>query len=233
MNQPTTRSDKILVVDDDSRIRDLLRRYLSQEGFEVFQAEDGKALSRILLRETVDLIVLDLMLPGVDGMEVARRIREASKVPILMLTARGAVADRVRGLAGGADDYLAKPFSPAELVARVQAILRRVEPELADGLLRHADLEIDTARHEVRRGGADLTLSSLEFRLLSAIVGARGRVLSRDQLMETVTGFDADGVLERSVDVYIFRLRQKLGDAAESPRYIQTVRGVGYRTPAG
>lgn len=226
-------ADRILVVDDDPKIVNLVRAYLVAAGFEVVTAADGHVALEKAATLRPRLIVLDLMLPGVDGMEVARRIREASKVPILMLTARGAVADRVRGLAGGADDYLAKPFSPAELVARVQAILRRVEPELEDSLLRHADLEIDTARHEVRRGGADVALSSLEFRLLSAIVGARGRVLSRDQLMETVTGFDADGVLERSVDVYIFRLRQKLGDAAERPRYIQTVRGVGYRTPGG
>ena len=226
-------AERILVVDDDPKIVNLVRAYLVAAGFEVVTASDGNAALEKATTLRPRLIVLDLMLPGMDGMEVARRVRETSKVPILMLTARGAVADRVRGLAGGADDYLPKPFSPAELVARVQAILRRVDPDSADDLLRHSDLEIDKERHEVRQGGARVSLSSLEFRLLSAIVGARGRVLSRQQLTETVTGFDAEGVLERSVDVYIFRLRQKLGDPAERSRYIQTVRGVGYRTPAG
>ena len=225
-------ADRILVVDDDPKIVTLVRAYLVAAGFEVATAADGPTALEKALALQPRLVVLDLMLPGLDGLEVARRLRETSRVPILMLTARGAVADRVLGLSSGADDYLAKPFSPAELVARVQAILRRADPDADGRLLRHADLEIDIARHEVRRGGVGVSLSALEFRLLSAIVGARGRVLSRDQLMETVTGLEAEGVLERSVDVYIFRLRQKLGDPAEAPRYIQTVRGVGYRTPA-
>jgi len=225
-------AERILVVDDDPKIVNLVRAYLVAAGYDVITAADGPSALDKALNGRPRLVVLDLMLPGMDGMEVARQVREKSNLPILMLTARGAVADRVRGLAGGADDYLAKPFSPAELVARVQAILRRVDPESENDLLRHADLEIDTGRHEVRRAGAAVPLSSLEFRLLSAIVGARGRVLSREQLIETVGGLDTDGVLERSVDVYIFRLRQKLGDAADTPRYIQTVRGVGYRTPA-
>jgi len=221
--------EQILVVDDDPKIVNLVRAYLVAAGFDVVTAEDGlSALEKIRGRRP-QLIVLDLMLPGLDGLEVTRRVRAESKVPILMLTARGAVRDRIAGLSEGADDYLPKPFSPAELVARVRAILRRSDADADLPTLRHGDLEIDIERHEVRRAGRPLPMTQIEFRLLVALIEARGRVLSRDQLMDATGNLDSEGVLERSVDVYVSRLRQKLGDAPESPRFIATVRGVGYR----
>jgi OmpR family response regulator RpaB len=170
------------------------------------------------------------MLPELDGHQVTRELRRWTDVPILMLTARGSVKDRVGGLEEGADDYLVKPFAPSEVVARVQAILRRTRREEGqERVLRHADLEIDLERHEVLRGGSLLDLSPLEFRLLAALVEADGRVLSRDRLLDVLSGPEAEGVMERSVDVYIGRLRAKLGDDLEQPRYVATVRGAGYR----
>jgi two-component system phosphate regulon response regulator OmpR len=170
------------------------------------------------------------MLPGIDGLEVARRLRDAGDVPILMLTARGSTADRVRGFALGADDYLPKPFAPAEMIARVRAILRRgsraAPPERR---LRHRELEVDLDRREVTLGGAPVALSNAELRLLVALIEADGRVLTRDALLDILCGPDADGVMERSVDVYIGRLRAKLADDVAGPAYVATVRGVGYR----
>lgn len=224
-------ADRILVVDDDPKIVNLVRAYLVAAGFDVITAGDGQSALDKVASHRPRLLVLDLMLPGLDGFEVTRRLRESSNtLPILMLTARGSVAERINGLAAGADDYLVKPFSPAELVARVEAILRRVGDEPEEMLIRHLDLEIDVARHEVRRSGHRVELSSLEFSMLTAILRARGRVLSRDQLTESIGAADSDLVLGRSVDVYVFRLRQKLGDSADRPSYIQTVRGVGYRS---
>lgn len=223
----------ILVVDDDPKIVALVRAYLVNAGYEVVTAHDGhQALEAVAARRPA-LVVLDLMLPELDGMEVTRRLRETSDVPIVMLTARGATADRVRGLRQGADDYLAKPFAPSELVARVETVLRRApEPAVPERRLRCADLEIDLDRHEVRRGGLPLPLSLVEHRLLVALVEAGGRVLTRDQLIDAVSGPHADGVLERSVDVYVGRLRARLGDPVDRPAYIATVRGVGYRLVA-
>ncbi len=220
-------SRKILVVDDDPRIVALVRAYLARHGYEVITAHSGPEALEQAARSEPDLVVLDLMLPGLDGLEVARRLREAGSVPILMLTARSSVADRVRGLLQGADDYLPKPFAPAEMVARVQSILRRVP--IPERRLRLGDLEIDLERHEVRRAGAPVTLSNVEFQLLAALVEAGGRVLTRDRLLDVVCGRDADGVLERSIDVYVGRLRAKLGDDPSRPDYIATIRGVGYR----
>ena len=219
--------DLILVVDDDPKIVALLQAYLVRAGYDVATAGDGREALRLLRERRPRLVVLDLMLPEVDGMEVARQVRRDSDVPILMLTARGGLADRIRGLGEGADDYLAKPFAPSEVVARVQAILRRVPPD--DRVLRHADLEIDLDRCEAVRAGETLDLSPLEFRLLAALVEAEGRVLSRDRLLTVLGGPHSDGVLERSVDVYVGRLRSKLGDDPERPRYVATVRGTGYR----
>jgi DNA-binding response OmpR family regulator len=220
--------DLILVVDDDPKIVALVQAYLLRAGFDVITAGDGPAALRLIRERRPRLVVLDLMLPELDGMEVTRAVRRDSDVPILMLTARGALADRILGLGEGADDYLAKPFAPSEVVARVQAILRRAAPPERQ-LLHHADLEIDVERHEVLRGGEVLDLSQLEFRLLAALVQAGGRVLSRDRLLDVLGGPHSDGVLERSVDVYVGRLRSKLGDDPEQPRYIATVRGTGYR----
>src|SRR3984893_1244321 len=221
----------ILVVDDDPKIVALVRAYLVSAGFDVITAPDGAEALRLIREREPRLVVLDLMLPEVDGFEVTRDVRRWSRVPILMLTAPSTGGDRIGGLGEGADDYLVKPFAPSELVARVKAILRRVvPPDAGRQSLRHGDLEIDLDRHEVLRSGMLVELSALEFRLLAALVEADGRVLSRDRLLDVLSGPDTDGVLERSVDVYVGRLRAKLGDDPEHPRYVTTVRGAGYRT---
>jgi len=220
-------TELVLVVDDEPKIVALLRAYLVRAGYDVATASDGQQALDAIRKRRPQLVVLDLMLPEVDGLEVARRVRVESQVPILMLTARGSVAQRVEGLRLGADDYLVKPFAPDELVARVQAILRRAGPD-ADQL-RHRDLVVDVQRHEVTRSGERIDLTALEFKLLAAIVGAAGRVLTRDQLIDAVAGQESVGVLERTLDVYVARLRGKLGDDAARPRYIRTERGVGYR----
>lgn len=221
--------DLILVVDDDPKIVALVRAYLVSAGFDVITAADGRGAVRMVRERHPRLVVLDLMLPELDGFAVTRDVRQESDVPILMLTARGTLGDRLKGLTEGADDYLAKPFAPSEVVARVQAILRRVPPAADPAPLCHTDLEIDLERHEVARAGEVLDLSPLEFRLLVALVEAGGRVLSRERLLDVLSGPYTDGVLERSVDVYIGRLRSKLGDDPDRPRYVATVRGVGYR----
>jgi DNA-binding response OmpR family regulator len=234
----SSRSRTILVVDDDAKIVRLVRAYLEREGFRVLTAGDGlQALERFRERRP-DLIVLDLMLPELDGLEVCRAVRAESNVPILMLSARSSLADRIHGLDEGADDYLPKPFSPAELVVRAKAILRRTvaadggraaDPRTGPGILRHADLLIDLERHEVRRGERLVPLTGVELRLLAALVAAGGRVLSRDQLLDALYGQDEAEILDRTIDVHVGRLRDKLGDSAEEPRYVATVRGVGYR----
>ena len=222
--------DLVLVVDDDPKIVALVRAYLVSGGFDVATAADGVHALRLIRERRPRLVVLDLMLPEVDGLQVTREVRRWSDVPILMLTARGTVQDRIGGFAEGADDYLVKPFAPSELLARVKAVLRRAGPDDDDRRLSHRDLEIDLERHEVLQSGRLVELSSLEFRLLAALVEADGRVLTRDQLLDVLSGPDAEGVMERSVDVYVGRLRGKLGDDPERPRYVATVRGVGYRT---
>jgi DNA-binding response OmpR family regulator len=225
-----TARDLVMVVDDDPKIVALVRAYLISGGFDVVTAADGVEALRLVQERKPRLVVLDLMLPEMDGIEVTREVRRWSDVPILMLTARGSVRDRIGGLGEGADDYLVKPFAPSELVARVRAILRRTPAEVDGRRLRHGDLDLDLDRHEVRQGGRLVELSALEFRLLAALMEADGRVLSRDRLLDVLSGPEAEGVLERSVDVYVGRLRGKLGDDPERPRYVATVRGAGYRT---
>ena len=225
----------ILVVDDDTKILNLVRAYLEREGFAVITASDGRAALAAVRESHPRLVVLDVMLPELDGIAVLRALRESSNIPVLMLSARGAIADRVYGINEGADDYLAKPFSPMELVVRVKAILRRAETTTASaahGELRHADLVIDLDRHEVRRGADRIALSGAEFRLLVALVEGGGRVLSRELLLDTLHGAGESEALDRTVDVYVGRLREKLGDDAEHPRYVATVRGAGYRAAA-
>ena len=237
-------SAPILVVDDDAKIVRLVRTYLERDGFTVVTAADGPAALEAIETHRPALVVLDLMLPELDGRAVIRAVRrdeEAARTPILVLSARSSTIDRIAGLEDGADDYLPKPFSPAELVLRVKSILRRVAPAAADvapttgsaaiagPVLRHGDLTIDPSRHEVRRGDDAIGLTRVEFRLLTAILGADGRVLSRDQLLDAVYGQDAADVLDRTIDVHIRRLRDKLDDDPDAPRYVQTVRGVGYR----
>jgi DNA-binding response OmpR family regulator len=241
---PTATSDTviptapILVVDDDAKIVRLVRTYLERDGFSVVTAADGPAALDAIETHAPALVVLDLMLPELDGRAVIRAVRrdaEAGRTPIIVLSARSSTIDRIAGLEDGADDYLPKPFSPAELVLRVKSILRRSgaaqSPEAArsEPILRHADLTIDPARHEVRRGDDPIDLTRVEFKLLSTILAADGRVLSRDQLLDAVYGQEASDVLDRTIDVHIRRLRDKLDDDPDAPRYVQTVRGVGYR----
>ena len=227
----------ILVVDDDAKIVRLVRTYLERDGFSVVIAADGPAALDAIERHRPALVVLDLMLPELDGRAVIRAVRqddEAAATPILILSARGSTVDRIAGLEDGADDYLPKPFSPAELVLRVKSILRRTAsatPGTAPhNQLQHADLLIDLDRHEVTRDGVPIPLTRVEFRLLMALVEAGGRVLSRDQLLDAVYGQEQADVLDRTVDVHIGRLRDKLGDDADKPRYVETVRGIGYRS---
>jgi DNA-binding response OmpR family regulator len=228
MSQSVARS--ILVVDDDAKIVRLVRTYLERAGYRVIEAADGAAALAAIGREQPALIVLDIMLPEVDGMSVLRALRRTSRTPVIVLSARGTVGDRIEGLEIGADDYLAKPFSPAELVVRVGRVLERAGGIGADQreILEHGDLMLDTTRHEVTIGGRPVTLTAAEFRLLTALLEAGGRVLTRDQLMDAVYGID-ELVLDRTIDVHIGRLRDKLGDDAAAPRYVATIRGVGYR----
>ena len=220
----------ILVVDDDPKIVALVRTYLERERYPVITAGDGAAALRAIDEAEPRLVVLDLMLPEIDGLTVIRRARARGDVPILVLSARGAVGDRIVGLTEGADDYLPKPFSPAELVARVRTILRRTERDrdAARGeRLSIADLQLDPGRHEATVAGRPIDLSALEVRLLWALLDANGRVLSRDALLDAIHG-DGD-VTDRAIDQYVKRLREKLGDDPAAPRFVATVRGVGYR----
>jgi DNA-binding response OmpR family regulator len=228
-SRPNAESAPILVVDDDPKIARLVRAYLEREGYAVTLAGDGIAALAAVRERRPSLVVLDVMLPELDGLSVARRVREESDIPILMLSARGSVAERVHGIAEGADDYLAKPFSPAELVVRVKAILRRSAAPIRHETLRLDDLVIDRERHEVARRGERLVLSTVEFRLLVALVEADGRVLSREALLDAIYGAADGEALDRTIDVYVRRLRERLGDASEQPRYVATVRGIGYR----
>ena len=235
MNATTSeRADRIVVVDDDARIRDLLRRYLSQEGFEVLLAEDGKALSRHLSRESIDLIVLDLMLPGEDGLSICRRLRNSNDLtPIIMLTAKVEDVDRIVGLEVGADDYLPKPFNPRELLARIRAVLRRraaTQPSAAlvqGGKVVFGPFTLDLATRQLSRDGETLPLTSGEFSVLKVLVEHARRPLSRDQLMEMARGREHEA-FDRAIDVQISRLRKLIEDSAAQPRYIQTVWGFGY-----
>ena len=220
----------VLVVDDDPKILGLVRTYLRREGLGVVTAGDGSVALDEIRRSRPQLVVLDLMLPGLDGMSVLRQLRQESDVPVLVLSARGSTPERVYGITEGADDYLVKPFSPAELIARVKAILRRTRPnDGGDAILHHADLTIDLGRRQVWMGGREVSLTSTEFRLLAALVGARGRVLSRQQLQDAMYEDTNAGALDRTIDVHIGRLRAKLGDDPARPHYVATVRGGGYR----
>lgn len=216
----------ILVVDDDTRIMNLLRRILAYEGYSVTIAPSGtEALDRSLERPP-DLVVLDIMLPGLDGLEVARRLRAAGdRVPILMLTARDAVADRVQGLEIGADDYLVKPFAPEELVARVKALLRRSQEEQHE-VLRYADVELDTGTRIAHRGTREIELSPTEYELLALFLRRPRQVLTREIILDRVWGIDFEGS-SNVMEVYVGYLRAKLEAEGES-RLIHTVRGVGY-----
>jgi DNA-binding response OmpR family regulator len=227
----TLRAQRILVVDDEPPLVDLVRGYLAREGFEIVTAGDGPTAVQMVREETPDVVVLDVMLPGFDGLEVCRQIRAFSNAYVLMLTARGEEIDRVVGLTVGADDYLVKPFSPRELVARVKALLRRSrQATVRQGPL-PAGLAFDSERHEVSVDGSAVSLTTTEFDLLATLAIDPGVVIARSRLLDRVWGaeFVADDHL---VDVHIGNLRRKLGDDPASPRFIETVRGVGYRMRA-
>jgi DNA-binding response OmpR family regulator len=221
---------KILVVEDESRIARLVRDYLEHAGFEVLVAGDGEVALASARRSRPDLVVLDLGLPGRDGLDVARALRQTSSVPIVMLTARGEETDRVVGLELGADDYVVKPFSPKELVARVRAVLRRTDAAKAGGseVLRVADVEMDLPRMRVSVGGRPVELTSTEFQLLTVLVREPGRVFTRGQLLDAVHGVAFDSY-ERAVDAHVKNIRRKLEPTPGRPRYLLTVHGVGYR----
>lgn len=222
---------RIIVVDDDAELRSQLQRFLSEHGFVVRVAAGGSELERLLVREPADAIVLDLMMPGEDGLSICRNLRARGEdVPILMLTARGDPMDRILGLEMGADDYLAKPFTPRELVARLSAILRRAAPRgplRRDTIVRFGPFELNNSKMEVTRDGAPITLSSREYGLLAALAASVGRPLSRAQLIDRALGRDAE-VTDRAIDVQITRLRKALGDDPTNPQWIKTVWGIGY-----
>jgi DNA-binding response OmpR family regulator len=224
---------RILLVEDEKSIRSAVAAYLEREGYWVTPADDGQAALDAFDKHKFDLIVLDLMLPKVSGEEVCRRIRNASDVPIIMLTAKGEEADRIAGLELGADDYLVKPFSPRELVARVRALLRRahVESEPQRDRLEFGDLEIDVTGHKAFLRGSELDLTASEFKLLTTLARYPGRVYSRMELVEKVLGYDFEGY-ERTIDSHVKNLRAKLDDDPRDPTYIYTVHGVGYRFEA-
>jgi two-component system, OmpR family, phosphate regulon response regulator PhoB len=220
---------KILIVEDEAALAEMLRYNLAAEGFSVAHAETGEEAELLLAEERPDLVVLDWMLPAVSGIELCRRLRakpETRALPILMLTARGEETDRIRGLATGADDYVVKPFSLAELIARVKAMLRRATPDRVAEVLEANGIALDRAAHRVTRGPRPVHLGPTEFRLLEALMESRGRVLSRAQLLDAVWGRDTD-VDERTVDVHIGRLRKALIRGRERDP-IRTVRGSGY-----
>lgn len=222
---------RILVIDDDERIRALLAEYLGGRGFAVETAADGEAGLQALRRGGFDLAVLDVMMPGLDGFKVLRRLRPSSRVPVIMLTARGDDFDRIVGLELGADDYLPKPFNPRELLARIQAVLRRSESAPGAGqLLRAGDIVVDPDRRTVHLGDEAIELTTTEFELLRTLVANAGRVIPRERLMELARGEDYAS-FERSVDVHVSHIRKKLGDDARRPRLLKTVRGVGYTVP--
>lgn len=221
----------VLVVDDDKKIVELVSLYLKRDGYTVLPAYDGYEALEIARRKRPDLLVLDLMLPELSGMDICKLIRAESRVPIIMLTARASDEDKLRGLDLGADDYVTKPFNPRELVARVRAVLRRTLPEDSPGDdLRFGDLIVSFLRHEVTVRDRPANLTPTEFRLLETMVREPGRAFSRSELLDRAFGFDYEGV-ERTIDVHIMNLRRKIEPGGEW-RYIATVPGVGYRFEA-
>lgn len=220
---------KILVADDEAKIRELVRMYLSAEGFAVAEAKDGQEALALAKQNSFDLIILDLMMPGKDGWEVCREVRRSSAVPVIMLTARGEEIDRVLGLELGADDYVVKPFSPRELVARVKAVLRRTrQSRPPEEVLEVAGLTIKPASRAVYLLGQPLALTPKEYDILYLLARSPGRVFTREQILEQVWGYDFFGEA-RTVDTHITRLREKMAKIPGAPQYVTTVWGVGYK----
>jgi DNA-binding response OmpR family regulator len=219
----------VLVVDDEPIVREVVVRYLEREGFATLEAGDGERAREHLERGAPDLVVLDVMLPGADGLELCRRIRSSSELPVILLTARGEEADRIVGLELGADDYVTKPFSPRELAARVRTVLRRARGDAASSeRLAFGDVGLDAATREVRKAGAEVRLTAREFDLLWFLASHPRRVFGRDQLMSRVWGYEA-ALDTGTVTVHVRRLREKIEDDPSHPTYLQTVWGVGYR----
>jgi DNA-binding response OmpR family regulator len=222
---------RILVVDDEAHIVEFVRGYLERDGYEVLTAADGEGALVIAKEARPDLLVLDIMLPRLSGFDVLRSLRSAgSTVPVIMLTARDDVIDRVAGLELGADDYIVKPFEPRELVARVGAVLRRLERPVGGPILDHFDIAVDSTTREARRGADLLPLTRTEFDLLATLVAQPGRVWTREQIGEQLFGQSFDA-LDRTIDSHVKNLRSKLGPRPDGGAYIETVRGVGYRVP--
>jgi DNA-binding response OmpR family regulator len=221
--------DTVLVVDDDATTRDVIVRYLEREGFEALEAEDGGRARAVIESAEPSLVILDLMLPGIDGLSVIRWMRSTGWTPVIMLTALGEETDRIVGLELGADDYVTKPFSPRELVARVKTVLRRSAPS-APGVerLETGDLVLDAAAREVRKGDAEVRLTAREFDLLWFLASHPRHVFSRDQIMSRVWGYD-EGIDTGTVTVHVRRVREKIEDDPSEPRHLETVWGVGYR----
>ncbi len=219
---------RVLVVDDDLKTVELVKLYLNRDGYKVLAAHDGVEALRLAREGHPDLIVLDLMLPGINGLEVCRALRDESDVPIIMLTARSTEQDRLTGLDIGADDYVTKPFSPKELAARVRAVLRRLPEERSPVEVRYGELTVNFIRHEAFLAGVNINLTPVEFRLLGVLLREPGRVFSRAQLIEKAFGYDFEG-FDRTIDVHILNLRRKLEPEPSHPRYIKTVYGAGYK----
>ncbi|MFC2058821.1 response regulator transcription factor [Chloroflexota bacterium] len=223
---------KILVVDDDRKTAELVKLYLEKNGYKVLTAYDGEQALETARRDKPDLLVLDLMLPGIGGLEVCRAIRSESDIPVIMLTAKTTEQDKLTGLDLGADDYVTKPFSPKELVARVRAVLRRAREEYS-GLpeVSFGDFSVNFPRHEVTVNGKSISLTPAEFRLLAVLTKEPGRVFSRSQLIDKAFSYDFEG-FDRTIDVHILNLRRKIEPDRKSPRFIKGVYGVGYKFEA-
>jgi DNA-binding response OmpR family regulator len=221
----------VLVIEDDPNTADLVTLYLEREGFRPVKAADGPSGLELAARHRPDLVILDLMLPKMDGWEVCRRLRKTSEVPIIMLTARGEEIDRVSGLTLGADDYVVKPFSPRELVARVRAVLRRSGPPAPEAtrVLKHGQVELDLFKRRLRVKGRPVALTPHEYALLARLMASPGRIFTRDELLQSLYPHGDAVVIERVVDVHIGKLRQKIEADLADPQYIITVRGLGYR----
>jgi len=219
---------KVLVVDDDVKTVELVKLYLNRDGYRVITSGDGNEALALAREHHPDLIVLDLMLPGMNGLDVCRILRQESDVPIIMLTALTTDEDRLRGLELGADDYVTKPFSPRELAARVRAVLRRIPGERGPEKIEHGGLTVDFLKHEAFIDGKSLELTPIEFKLLGALVKEPGRVFSRAQIIDTALGHDFNG-FDRTIDVHILKLRRKLEPDPHHPRFLKTVYGAGYK----
>jgi len=219
---------KVLVVDDDVKTVELVKLYLNRDGYRVLTAYDGTEALRLAREGHPDLIVLDLMLPGIDGLEICRTLRGESDVPIIMLTAKTTDQDKLIGLDLGADDYVTKPFSPRELAARVRVVLRRLPGERGPDEIKHGELTVNFLRHEASLAGRSLNLTTVEFKLLGVLAKEPGRVFSRAQLIDEALGYDFEG-FDRTIDVHILNLRRKLEPDPGHPKYLKTVYGAGYK----